>query len=262
MERPNLLIMWITRTLVGVGLIIIACLLVGWLVATAPQAEVSSEPVAGRSVLVIEASPVQVKREFTGYGIARAIEDADVPARVSSTVLVLPSTSREGNRVSAKQVLVELDPTDFDEEVKMASQRLADIDAQLASLQVEEVAAVKTLDIAGKDLVLMQRELGRVQEAVAREAAMPREADQVQKQVLAAEQTILRAQESLDRIGTRRLALDAQRLREEAAGRIAQERVNRCTISSPIDGFIQSIDVTPGENLNEGARGARVVDPR
>ena len=144
----------------------------------------------------------------------------------------------------------------------MARQRLADIEAQLKSLDVEESASLQIIEIAQQDLELIRRELVRVKDAVEQEAAMPREADQVQKQVLAAEQVLLRAKEDVDRLGTRRLAMQAQKRREEAAERIAKERVDRCRITSPIDGFIERIDVSQGENLAAGARVARIIDPR
>ena len=260
--KSNFLIMWITRAAVGTGLVVLAFVIAGWLVATAPQAEVSDEEVDGRTVLVIESAPVDVSRQFTGFGVARAIEDADVPARVSSTVTNLPATSRAGNRVSTGDVLVQLDSTDFDEEVTMALQRLEDVKSQLKSLIVEETASRQTIEIAQQDLELVRRELARVQDAVRQEAAMPREADQVQKQVLAAEQVLLRAREDLDRMETRRLSLLAMQNREKAGHRIALERVARCKITSPIDGYIERIDVSQGENLAAGARVARIIDPR
>ncbi|MCH2133634.1 MAG: efflux RND transporter periplasmic adaptor subunit [Phycisphaerales bacterium] len=262
MAKSNILIMWITRTVVGIAVIVLAFAISSWLVATAPRAEVADEAVASRSVLVIESAPVDVARQFTGYGVAQAIEDADVPARVSSTVIRLPATSRAGNMVNTGDLLIELDPTDFQEEVTMARQRLADLGAQLKSLDVEESAARQTIEIAQQDLELVRREFQRVQDAVAQEAAMPREADQVQKQVLAAQQVLLTAQENLDQLETRRLGLVAQQNREAASERMAKERVDRCQITSPIDGFIERIDVSQGENLANGQRVARIIDPR
>ncbi|MBG81663.1 MAG: hypothetical protein CMJ39_13280 [Phycisphaerae bacterium] len=262
MKSSNILIMWITRTAVGIGLLVLSFVLVGWLMATAPKAEVSNEELEARSVVVIEAASVDVARQFTGYGVARAIEDADVPARVSSTVVRLPATSRAGNRVKVGDVLIELDSTDFREEVTMAQQRLLDLSAQLKSLDVEETAARQSIEIAQQDLELINREFDRVKEAVTREAAMPREADQVEKQVLAAQQVLLKAEETLARLETRRLALNAQKHREAASERIARERVDRCTITSPIDGFIERIDVSQGDNLAAGQRVARIIDPR
>ena len=262
MKSPNTLIMWITRTSVGVGLLVLSFVMVSWLMATAPQAEATSDQLEARSVVVIEPSPVDVARQFTGYGVARAIEDADVPARVSSTVVRLPATSRAGNRVKVGDVLIELDSTDFREEVTMAQQRLIDLAAQMKSLDVEEKAARQSIEIAQQDLQLVQREFDRVKEAVAREAAMPREADQVEKLVLAAQQLLLKAEETLARLETRRLALNAQKHREAASERMARERVDRCTIASPIDGFIERIDVSQGDNLAAGQRVARIIDPR
>lgn len=262
MKQPNFFIMWVTRFAVGVGLIALAVAVASWMFRTAPSAGVSDEPMYGRTVVVIEAKPVNATRQYTGYGVAQAIEDADVPARVSSTVTRLPAESRAGNPVSLGDVLMELDATDFEEEVIMANQRIADLQAQLKTLDVEEGASRQNLEITQEDLELVQRELERVQEAVRKEAAMPREADQIQKQVLAAEQVLLRAQEALDRLATRRLGLMAQLNRETASARIAQERVDRCRITSPIDGFIERIDVSQGESLTAGARVARIIDPR
>jgi len=262
MSRSSTIIMWTTRACVGVGVIILAFVISSWLIATAPEAEVSNEPAPGRSVLVIESAPVQVSQQFTGYGVARAIEDADVPARVSSTVINLPATSRAGNLVSKGDLLVILDDIDFQEELTMARQRLADIMAQLKTVDVEEKTRLQTIEIAEQDLELAKRELDRVRDAVNKQAAMPREVDMVQKQVLAEEQALVLARADLEQTATRRLALEAKKKSEEASIRIANERVERCTITSPINGFIERIDVSQGENLTAGSRVARIMDPR
>src|SRR5690606_25624253 len=57
-------------------------------------------------------------------------------------------------------------------------------------------------------------------------------------------------------------ALDAQRQGLAARLATAVKNVERCTVTSPMDGIIEAIDVEEGENLTPGQRVARIVDPR
>lgn len=251
----------ITRFVAGAGVVLLSFLFLSALVMTSPTAEVVDTPRAARSIIVLEAQQADVSRHFNGYGVAEAVEHADVPARVASTVVELPRESRAGNPVNVGQVIAILDDTDFREEATISAQKVANIESQLAALGVEQEAAVDRRDLAQEEVTLAERELGRVQEAAAREAAHPREVDQVRQALIAKQTALVTARQAVDQMQTSRSQLMAQQRSEEAAQRLAMQRIERCRILSPLAGFIESVDITVGENLLVGARVARVVDP-
>lgn len=259
-ERNNT-IRLITRFAAGVIVIGLSLLFLSMLVMTAPRAEVSDEPKPARSVIVLDSVQREVRRQFEGYGVADSLHHADVPARVTSTVIALPETSRSGNPVTTGQLLVQLDDADFIQERAIARQQIADIESQLASLALEQQAADDRLALSEEEVAIAQRDYERIQEAAARDAAPPREVDQLRQALIAKQSSFITARQQADQLRTQRSQLMARQGREEANLTIAQQRIDRCRITSPLDGFIESVDVKIGESLMSGARVARVVDP-
>jgi len=259
--EANQTIRWITRFTAGTIIVLLSVLFMSMLVMTAPQAEISDEIRPARSVIVLESTQQEVRRQFEGYGVADALQHADVPARVTSTVTELPRSSRAGNSVSAGQLLVQLDDSDFIHERTIANQQIADIESQLASLSLEQQASDDRLVLSEEEVQIAQRDFERIQEAASRDAAPPREVDQMRQALIGKQSALITARQQADQLRTQRTQLLARQRSEEASLRLAQQRIDRCRITSPLNGFIESVDVKVGESLTSGSRVARVVDP-
>ena len=250
-----------TRIVVGVVLLVLAVSILQWMMSTAPRAEVNPEAAPARSVIVLESSPSDVRRRFNGYGIAEAVYHADVPTRVTSTVAELPESIRAGASVVEGQVLVLLDDHDFKVEEIIAAQAIVDIESQLASLAVEQESAVERRDIAQEELELTTRDFERIKLMRSQDAARQREVDQINQQLLAKRTALVTAEQAVSQLRVRQTQLLATQRSQEANRRLAQQRVERCRIVSPHDGYIEAIDVREGESLTAGMRVARIVDP-
>jgi multidrug efflux pump subunit AcrA (membrane-fusion protein) len=229
------------------------------LMSTAPKPPAGDVASAIPRVIVMRAHPVDVQRQWEGYGTAQAMESANVPSRVTSTVLARPDEIRPGRAVSRGQMLVKLDDSDFVRQVEIATQASQDIEAQLKRLDVEERSWTARAGLAAEDARLARADLQRVQDAMARGGAMQRELDQSQQALNAAEQNEVAVREELDKIVPRRASLRAQLLQEQATLRLASQNVERSQIASPIDGILQTVDVEVGESITAGQRVARVV---
>ncbi len=228
------------------------------LVVTRPVAE-SVRSAGPPRVLVVQPQRIPVRREWSGYGTAAAMDAADVPARVSATVAEVPPEVLAGAPVARGQLLARLDDSDFIREVEIAVQTIAELDAQLAQLAVEEESWGQRLELALEEVALARTELERVQAAVEREAAKLRELDLARQALLAIERQEVATREEVGKVPARRLRLQALRAREEATLALARLNKQRCLVASPIDGLLQSIDVDEGESVQVGARVARVV---
>lgn len=260
-NKVNQPIRWITRFAAGTIVVLLAVLFMSMLVMTAPQAQMSDDAKPARSVIVLESTRRDVRRQFEGYGVADALRHADVPTRVTSTVVELPRSSRAGNGVSIGQLLVQLDDADFIHERTIANQQIADIESQLASLALEQKAADDRLDLSEEEVQIAQRDFQRIQEAAARDAAPPREVDQLRQALISKQSALITSRQQADQLRTQRTQLLARQRSEEASLQLAQQRIDRCRITSPLTGFIESVDVKIGESLTSGSRVARVIDP-
>ena len=126
-----------------------------WLYETRAQPPASDPSATGRlRLLVTEPIEQPVGRRFRAFGQARAVNVADVPARVSATVAKIHPNYREGATVAAGEPLVSLDDSDFKRQLTMSDEALRAIDAQLSMLTLDEASLKRALELA-KDGVIV-----------------------------------------------------------------------------------------------------------
>ncbi len=247
------------RGLVVAGILGLAVALSAWLVSTRPRPVVSKASQAAPRVLVMQARPVPVRRQWEGYGTARALDAADVPARVTATVIEKPPDIRPGRSVQRGELLVQLDDSDFLRQVEIATQAIGDMDAQIQRLQIEEKSWLQRSELLEDELRLAEAELARVRNAFQAGAAKQREVDIAEQAARAVHRAVVATREEFDKVVPRRASLLAQRLGQEAALRLADLDAERTRIVSPLDGVLATVDVEEGENVAAGQRVARVV---
>ena len=252
---------WAFRAVVVLVLVAVGVGGFVYLVETAPHPAVVDPQEAALAVPVFEVRPVEVARQWRGYGTAEPVDSADVPARVSATVERIADDADPGARVEADQPLVWLDDSDFVQQVTIAEQRLAEIDAALDQLDTEEASLKQRLELEEEDVSLARAELDRLETLEDRGVANQQDLDDGRRMINTAKRSRLATQEALDSTGPRRRSLLAQQASLNASIEIARLNQQRCTITSPLAGVLQSVDVEVGEALAAGQRVARVVAP-
>ena len=261
-QRRNIIVSVITQTVVAVVLLGIAALVTAVLINTRPVPEAADEAIPPRRVAVMKALAVPVRRQWQGFGTAAAMDSADVPAQVSAIVNSLPPNIAEGAEVAKGDVIAQLDKSDFVQQQQIIAQRINEIQAQLSQLDLEEQSLKERVDIFRKETELAQRDLERVIDAFQRDGANQREVDRVEQDLKVRQRLETFAGEELAKIDPRRNRFNAQRLGLESEATVAELNVQRCTIRSPLDGYIQNVDIEPGERVSPGQRVARVVNLR
>ena len=249
-QRRNILVSVITQTVVAVVLLGIAALVTAVLINTRPVPDGADEPIPPRRVAVMKALAVPVRRQWQGFGTAAAMDSADVPAQLSAIVNFIPPNIAAGAEVAKGDVIAQLDESDFVEQRQIIAQRISEIRAQLNQLNLEEQSLKERVQIAQKETELAQRDLERVIEAFRRDGANQREVDRVEQDLNVKQRLETLASEELAKIDPRRDRFNAQRLGLESEASVAELNVQRCTIRSPLDGFIQNVDIEQGERVS------------
>lgn len=249
----------ITRSIVCIAILGVAGTLFVALFLTRPQVEHVPHGVQRPRVPVMRAFPVEVKRQWSGFGTAAAIDRADVPARVSSTVVTLPPNIQVGTRVNQGDLLAQLDESDFLRQVEIADASINELQAQLAQLDVEETSWAERARLAREEVAVARREFERVRAAAAAEAAKEREVDLARSALMIVERATVAIEEEVSKVAPRRARMEALLAQQTANRLIAQTNVERCRITSPITGHLAAVDIKQGENLAPGQRVARVV---
>ncbi|MBM4051212.1 MAG: HlyD family efflux transporter periplasmic adaptor subunit [Planctomycetes bacterium] len=251
----------VRRACLSLGIVLSAMVLVMWMVRTRPVAASKAPDTRPVPIAVMEVSPMPTMRGIRGFGTVRALESADVAARVDGVVVALGSGVREGMRVEKGAVLVELDGDDARRQLQAALQSLAALRAQTQGLDIEERALADSLRLADEELKLARGEVARVEAAFADGVALQRELDRAKSAVLAADRGLSMAREALEMVAPRRESLTAQGEAQSEAAERARLSVERSTIVAPISGILQSLPVEPGEIVAPGRMVARIVEP-
>lgn len=252
----------ITRVIVCIVLLGIGVGLFALLFHTRPMPDRVDEDVLRPQVAVIQMQTVPVRRQFTGFGTAQAFRAVNVPAQVRGVIEDIPERIVAGNPVTRGELLAQLDASDFERELEIRTQQLEDIETQLRRLDVELRSALRRLELAQQEVELAQADLDRVLRAQETAGATQREVDQ-QRQLLAARQREeVAAVETIETIEPRQAQLNALRSSAVASVRLAERNLQRTTITSPIDGVLQTVNVDLGEGVAIDQTVARVVDLR
>jgi multidrug resistance efflux pump len=263
MKKPDAKIVALaSRTLVGLVLIVASIAIVVYLVKTKPTVSKSEFNEQSVAVQVMRIEPVAVARQWRGYGTTQAEDTADVPARVSATVIEVPDDIQAGRVVSAGQVLAKLDPTDFENTLNAAEKRIAEAEAAILQLQTEKQSLTDRLRLERQVIELAKEDYERQLSRLETGSASPTDVDRAKRAVLTAEIAEKFIQQQLDAIPSRLAGIEAQQAAATADRDNAQVNLARTTITSPIDGIIETLDIDLGENLAPGQRVARIIDPR
>jgi len=259
-SAPWVLIAVLVRVGLAFVVIAIAVGVFAKLLADRPTIEPDDSTITPPIVDVVRVEARAVPRVWDGYGTARAMGSAVVPAQVAGRVAERPASVEAGEPIERGGLLVRLDDTDYLERVTAGEQAVAGLEADLAGLDVEAQRVQEQVTLADSERAAAQREYERAQEADRRGALSAGELDRKVSSVRAAERAVTALRQQLDLIPSRRASLRAKLAAERANLGVAREDLARTRIVSPIGGVLQSVEPEVGEWVGVGASVARVVD--
>lgn len=252
----------VVRVMVGAGVLLVGVGVLGLLVRTKEGPQRSEHGETAPLVRTTVAHRTLVPDVWQGYGTARAMQAVEIAAQVSARVVERPVGIEPGVPVRKGDVLVRLDPRDYANRAQSASQVVAATKADLERLDVDEAAWREQLAFADEQVAVEERELERTLAAAERGAAVESQIERRRAEIARMRREASQYRQQLEVVPSRRAALIAQLVNQEAAARIALDDLERATIRSPIDGVLQRVDPRPGELLGVGAPVARIIDLR
>ncbi|MFT7618131.1 MAG: RND family efflux transporter MFP subunit [Planctomycetota bacterium] len=253
------------RTIASVVLVILV-LVIGVqgfkaLKAMAKPAEkgVSTPPLTRVDVLTLERQDYQEKLQ--GYGRVRALRQTVVSAEIQGLVRKISPSLEAGAHVEAGTVLVSIDDRDYRESLgrhqATLTQNESELERQKADIQSQETQ----LKISNQELELSMKELARRIQMKVNKVASADEVDRQRRATTAVELSKLRIENNV-KLGT----INVQRLESMMAStqldiQRAERDIQRCTLTVPYAGVIESRVVQVGSRVTLGSELFRVVDP-
>lgn len=246
------------KTWVLLAIVVSALSISTGLVAFAPEpdrvpAERNAVPVAG---LIAELGTYSPQANL--YGRVETPRTASLTALVSDTVAEL--LAREGDRVQAGDVLVQLDQTDAELEVQRREAERVQARADLAAL---ELAGSADLEVLEHQRTLHELAQGKVERyrQLREQGSISQETLNAVLQDSHAQAIALSRQRNQVQSFEHRLAqAKASVSRAETALEEARVTLQRTSIRAPFPGRVTSIQVAPGELVSPGRAVAEMYD--
>jgi multidrug efflux pump subunit AcrA (membrane-fusion protein) len=183
-------------------------------------------------------------------GIVTPFRDIEVAAEVGGQVLVKAAACRAGNFVRQGDLLVAIDPEDYNLEVDRCEKQKLQADAELEELEVEISNVRSLMEFAAAELKLNEKEWDRV---LASNVYSQSERDQ-------AERSVIVSQNAARALENQQATLEAKRSRLNVASELAKVQLqkanldlSRTEIRAPVDGVIVRDSVEQGSYVQKGS---------
>jgi multidrug efflux pump subunit AcrA (membrane-fusion protein) len=190
--------------------------------------------------------------EITADGVVVPFRSISLASEVEGRVVEKSENCREGKSVKAGEVLLKIDPSDYELQIARLERERDQTQANLAELAVQIANAASSIELAKEEVQLHQDELNRLETGAKRGAVTPQVYD-------AARRAELTSRTALVKLENDKRLLEAQGTRWQEAVKLVetqlkQARLNldRATIKSPADGVIVSTKVEQDGYLKKG----------
>ena len=201
-------------------------------------------------VLVVPRLTVQPRA--LGYGVVRPGRVWQAVPQVGGTITEMEPRLKEGNFVSANQVLLRIDKADSELEVSVGEARLEALGAQLEELDARRKTLETSLDIERRSLDLAQAELARIRALVTAADLPQADQDREERTALAQGLRVQELENTLQLLGPQRKMLEAQVAQETSNIAKARLAVKRSVIRAPFDGRLGPVSIEQDQVVQPG----------
>lgn len=205
-----------------------------------------------RDVRTIAVRALTVQPRAIGYGVARPGRVWDAVPQVGGRITETHPLLKEGNFVSADQVLLRIDKEDYDLEVEVGQARTEALQAQLEELETRSRTLETSLEIERRSLDLAKAELERIASLVKARDLPQADQDREERTVLTQSLRVQELENTLHLLGPQQKMLRAQMTQEASNVAKAKLAVERSVIHAPFAGRLGPVSVEKDQVVQAG----------
>lgn len=232
--------------------ILLALTIVAAIAASRKGPRQSSAVEEARSLRVTRVPVVDLIPRAIAYGTAKPGQVWQAVSEVQGRVIEVHPNLKSGSMVREGEILLSIDPSEYDLAIARLEADVSQIHAQLEELATKEVNDRASLEIEQASLTLAQRELQRVQSLVTQNAVSKSEVDKQDRNVLAQRQSVQRLENSLRLVPQQRKSLEAALAVKNASLEQAQLDRAKTAIRAPLDCRLGEVAIESGQFLAAG----------
>ena len=198
--------------------------------------------------------------DFEVDGVVIPFREVDVPAEVAGQVTFKSDDCRIGRTVKQGEVLLRIDPIDFELEVRRLEQELVQAKTNQQELVVEIAARKRQIKLAEEDLAIKKREVARYESIDDPGVYSESELDAARLKELQARDALQTEHDQLELLEARKERLAAAVELTTALLEKAQLDLSRTEIKAPIDGVVTQEIAEEGGYVQRGGAVVRIQD--
>ena len=234
------------NVIVPIGILCIGAFAVAALGSIDPKSRVADDETiasrlrrlpAAQVLRVLSLEEIGKPLELRVDGVVVPYREVAIAAEVSGRVVKKSPQCETGSYVTKGQLLVEIDSTDYEQEIDRLTRMREQDYAALVEVDQEVTNANRLVKVAADDVSLQEREVKRL-ESMPAGFASEGEVDRARKSLLMAVQSEVTFQNQLNLLSTRRSKLEAAERLATTQLRTAEINLQRTKIYSPADGVV------------------------
>lgn len=218
---------------------------------SAPPEQRDSEPPA-RVVRTIDAPLITEVPRALGYGRVQPERVWEAVAEVSGRIVETHPRLRKGAMLSEGELLLRIDPTEYELAVSRVQADILSTQAQLSEMAIKEANSRASLAIEEEALALREAELARNAELVRKGTVSASGYEQEQRNRLAQRQQVQAQKSALNLLPAERELLGAQLARHQAQLASVRLDLSRTEIRLPFRARISEVNIEEAQYVREG----------
>ncbi len=218
--------------------------------------EVPTRPPEEKTVPVVKTAIAQDHKDgiqFVVDGVVVPFRQIEIAAQVSGRIEFKAAECQTGRAVKKGDLLVRIEQSDYDLEVKRLKEEVTQAQAMINELDVELETADNQIASAREQLAIDVRQLDRNKDLLSRQAASDSEVDSARRTELATRNSLQTLIDQKSLLGRRRLRLESAKVLGQANLEKAELALSRTEIRSPLDGVVVSENVEQDGYIQAGS---------
>ena len=203
-------------------------------------------------VRVVTVAPARFTPRALGYGYVQPGDVWNGVAEVGGKIVELNPQLERGQLMFAGDVLLRIDPADYELAVARTDAELERLDAELAELDVRRANTETTLAIERRSLELSEADLERRRSLMRNANISQASVDEAEREVLSARQRVQDLDNQLNLLPAERAVLEANRRLTLTQREEARLDLERTTIRLPFHARIAEVNVEETQFVNVG----------
>ncbi|MCA9060683.1 MAG: efflux RND transporter periplasmic adaptor subunit [Planctomycetaceae bacterium] len=265
------------RILISIVLIAIVCTLAaaaaGVMWANKPQVEPQETTTLPYNVDVFEVETTNFTELLQAFGTARAEREVVIAAQVSGEIVFVDSELKIGRAVYGPQnvsdsqpptspgdLLIRIDPRDYQERVDQATAVIASARTEISQLNQQKQNLTRQKALALQDLKTIQEDVERIREARSRGASSPSEMTRASLELRRYEDVTIQLENQLTLIPHQLEAAQQRISTSQSDLQRAEHDLQRTTVLPPFDGVVSEVMIEQGQFVRAGEPLLRLVD--